>query len=65
MVKLLAISVGTPQEIDMNGKKVVTSILKNPVLGPVYIRKEGPVGSKITQTIRNLHLTGKQEIIEQ
>jgi MOSC domain-containing protein YiiM len=37
-MKVLSISVGTPREIEWNGKKVLTSIFKSPIAGPVHAR---------------------------
>lgn len=46
MIQLLAVSVGKPQEIDMQGKKVLTSMIKTPLDGPVFIHSKGPEGDQ-------------------
>ena len=39
MAKLVSVNVGTPREVDWNGKPVQTAIWKSPVSGPVMARK--------------------------
>lgn len=45
-IRLIAISVGTPRDVEINGRQVSTSIIKTKVKGPVYISVKGPAGDK-------------------
>lgn len=52
-MKILAMSVGLPKEIEWQNKTILTSIYKSPVSGPVEVRKENIQGDR--QADLNVH----------
>ncbi len=49
-MSILSVNIGKKREVDWNGRSVVTGIFKEPVDGPVMIRKEGLEGDNIIDT---------------
>lgn len=53
MMQLLAVSVGQPRLVQWQGKDILTSIFKSPVVGPVTVRRNNIDGDR--QSDLNVH----------